>query len=145
MENPEQFAAWAFAAGVPDPRGKTLPGKFPNQPMINPNCFAAFSQMLWDLGFRHHEELQTKWVKPGTGPYSNFQTWDLVDAKPVMEQILVEEFPEIAKKLTQVTPENHRQAVKEQTEALQEAFARLQEAQEQAKNHSRHMEVFPTE
>jgi hypothetical protein len=128
MDDPEQFAAWAFAAGIPDPRSKKAPGKFPHQPMVNPACFPALSQMLWDLGFRHHADKQTKWVKPARGTHSNFQCWDMVDVKPLAEQMLVEEFPEMAKKLARVTPENHKDMVKEQGEMVQELLRTLQEA-----------------
>lgn len=108
-----------------------MPGKkFPHHPM-NPGVFAGVSQMLWDFGFRHHSELQTQWVKPTKGTYSNFQCWDIVDVKPLMEEMVVEEFPELAQKLSRVTPENHKEMVKEQTELLREVFQRLQEAQSQ--------------
>jgi hypothetical protein len=115
---------------VPDPRSKNFPGRFPNQPLINPNCFGALSELLWDLGFRHHEDLQTKWVKPLSGPASNFSVWDITDVKPHAAEMLVDQFPEVAKKLEKVTPENHQEALREQSAALKESLKRLESAQE---------------
>lgn len=110
-----------------------MPGKFPNQPLINPNCFGVLSEQMWELGFRHHPELQTRWIKPVTGPTRNFTTWDLVDVMPTAVEMLVEEFPEKAKSLAQVTPENYKQMAKEQEaivmgklEELQAALAKMQ-------------------
>lgn len=128
MDNPEQFAAWAFAAGVPHPRSEEIPGKFPNQPLINQNCFPSLSKQMWQFGFRHHPELQEKWVKPATGQLRNFTTWDVVDAMPTVAEMLVEEFPEKAKTLAGVTPENHKQMVKEQEAKVTDMLAKLQAA-----------------
>lgn len=108
-----------------------MPGKFPNQPLISPACFNVLSEQLWELGFRHHPELQTRWIKPVQGAVRNFTTWDLVDIMPTAVEMLVEEFPEKAKTLAGVTPENHKQMVKEQ-EAL--VLGKLQELQAAIEN-----------
>lgn len=75
MENPEEFAAWAFAAGIPDPRGP----EWGHQPLVPAPCFPALSRMLWDMGFRHHADLQTKWVADFSGPERNFVAAGLSD------------------------------------------------------------------
>lgn len=131
FENPEEFAAWAFAAGVPDPRGP----RHQNQPLIPAKCAPGLSQMLWDMGFRHHEELQTKWVGQASGPTRNFEAWGTTDINP--EDILgdvaafaADQFPDVAERVSRVTPETHKQALAEQTEQLLSALDRLKEAQE---------------
>lgn len=129
MENPEQFAAWAFAAGVPDPRGE----QYPHQPLIPAKCFAGLSKMLWDFGFRWHEDKQTKWVAPRSGPTRNFEAWGATDIKPEdimgdVAQMAVEQFPEVAAKVAAVTPENHQEALEEATKDLLSKIERLNEA-----------------
>lgn len=104
-----------------------MPGKFPNQPLISPACFGVLSEQLWQLGFRHHPELQEKWIKPVNGQLQNFTTWDLVDVMPKAAEMIVEEFPEVAKTLSKVTPENHKQMVQEQTASLIEKLSLLQQ------------------
>lgn len=101
MENPEEFAAWAFAAGIPDPRGE----QFGHQPLIPAPCFASVSRMLWDLGFRHHGDLQTKWVADYRGPERNFVAVGLSDVDPqtVVQEtadVVAEQFPALAAQLS---------------------------------------------
>lgn len=36
-------------------------------PLIGPQLVEGVSQMLWDFGFRHHSEYQTKWVDGAAG------------------------------------------------------------------------------
>lgn len=110
-----------------------MPGKFPNQPLISPNCFSVLSEQMWELGFRHHPELQTRWIKPVSGAARNFTTWDLVDIMPTAVEMLVEEFPEKAKTLAMVTPENHKQMVKEQEALVMDKLQALQAAIENMK------------
>lgn len=131
-EKPEEFAAWVFAAGVPDPRNDTIQGgRFPDQPLIPPACFGAVSKRLWKLGFRHHPELQEEWVKPANNrQFRNFTVWDVVDKMPEAAEFIVEEFPDIAKTLAKVTPENHREMVQAQGEKVMSLLEQLQKAQE---------------
>jgi len=128
MDDPEEFAAWAFAAGIPDPRGE----QFPNQPLIPAPCFSKVSKMLWNLGFRHHADLQTKWVADYSGPDRNLVALGLSDTpESVVEkaaEMLADQFPSIAARVASVTPENRDQLVAEQTEALKESLDRLREA-----------------
>lgn len=63
MDNPEQFAAWCWAGGIPDPS----PVRPDPIPIIAPQLTAGISQQLWDFGFRHHSDLQTKWIEGGAG------------------------------------------------------------------------------
>ena len=93
MTKPTEFAAWPFSAGIPDPRGD----RYPHQPLVPPQCFPALSQMLWDLGFRHHEEEQVKWVNPRSGPAMNFEAWGLTDKSPAeVAEELAKSSPELA-------------------------------------------------
>ena len=131
MDDPEQFAAWAFAAGVPDPRGE----RYPNQPLIPAKCFPALSKMLWDFGFRFDPEKQTKWVGQRSGPTRNFEAWGTTDIKPEdimgdLAQMAAEEFPEVAAKVAAVTPENHKEAFEAQAKELLSALDRLKAANE---------------
>ena len=136
MNDPEQFCAWAFAAGVPDPRGD----KYQPQPLVPAKCTPGLSRMLWNLGFRHHPELQTEWVNPASGPTRNFEAWGTTKINP--EDILgdvaafaADQFPDVAERVSKVTPETHKQALAEQAEQLLSSVARLQEAQERLNAH----------
>jgi hypothetical protein len=131
MNNPEEFAAWAFGAGVPDPRGE----RYPNQPLIPGKCFGPLSKMLWDLGFRHHDDLQTKWVGVASGPMRNFEAWGTTDIKPEdivadVAAMAVDQFPEVAAKVAAVTPETHKEALESATADLVEKLNRLNAARE---------------
>jgi hypothetical protein len=126
MNNPEQFAAWAFAAGVPDPRA----GQWPNQPLIPPAAMPRLSKLLWDLGFRHVAEDQTLWITPGTGPDRNFQTWATTDVMPNAAEMLAEIAPDKAAAITRVTPETHQAALQEAADNLLASIAKLKVAQE---------------
>lgn len=85
---------------------------------------------MWELGFRHHPELQERWLKPASGQLRNFTTWDLVEVMPTAAEMVVEEFPEVVKTLAKVTPENHKQMVKEQEAKVTDMLAKLQAAVE---------------
>lgn len=61
--NPKQHAAWCWAAGIPDPS----PARPMPIPLIAPQLTEGVSEMLWDFGFRHHPELQTKWIDGTAG------------------------------------------------------------------------------
>jgi hypothetical protein len=131
MENPSEFAAWAFAAGIPDPRGE----QFGNQPLIPAPCFPALSRMLWDLGFRHHADLQTKWVPDYPGPDRNLLALGLTDTEPekltaLAAEMLVDQFPAVAERLKNVTPENRDEFIAEQAQELMSAMGRLKAATE---------------
>lgn len=128
MNNPDEFAVWALAAGVPDPRN--APG-MPNLPLIPPMCFASYSRLLWDLGFRWHEDKQTKWVAAAGG---FGQVSPTVDVKPeevpkLAVEMLADQFPEVAAKLTAVSPETRDQEAAAAARKLLESLDRLREAQ----------------
>lgn len=61
--NPKQHAAWCWAAGIPDPS----PARPMPIPLIGPMLVEGISEMLWDFGFRHHPDLQTKWIQGNAG------------------------------------------------------------------------------
>lgn len=131
MENPEEFAAWAFAAGIPDPRGE----RFGHQPLIPAPCFPALSKMLWEMGFRHHADLQTRWVSDYSGPDRNFVALGVTDVSPesLMEQaaeMVVDQFPDVAARIAAMTPENRDQMLREQAAELLSSVERLKAASE---------------
>lgn len=129
MENPEEMAAWCFAAGIPDPRGQ----QYGYQPLIPAPCFPSVSQMLWDFGFRHHADLQTKWVPEFGGPDRNFVALGVTDVKPenvvpLAAEMLVDQFPEVADRLRRVTVENRDEVAREQAQELLSSLERLKAA-----------------
>jgi hypothetical protein len=129
MENPQEFAAWAFAAGIPDPRYNNVTF----QTLIPAPCFPALSQMLWDLGFRHHAELQTKWVPEYAGGDRNIMALGLTATEPddllaSATEMVVDQFPEVAERLRQMNPENRDEMMREQAALLLSSVQRLQAA-----------------
>ena len=131
MDDPREFAAWAFAAGIPDPRA----GAASFQTLIPAPCFPALSQMLWDFGFRHHAELQTKWVTDYPGCDRNFVALGLTDEQPSKDDVVrkatemvVDQFPAVADRLRQMNPENRDEIVREQAEALLKSMEKLRAA-----------------
>lgn len=131
LDKPEEMFAWMFAAGVPDPRAGG--DKFPNQPLIPPQCWPAFSAMLYKMGARFHPDLQEMWVKPGGGLLSNFQANGVTDIRPSDIEgdaagMLAEQFPDVAARVAQVTPDTHAEALREQSDALMDSLERLRAA-----------------
>lgn len=129
MDDPKEFAAWAFAAGIPDPRYKNLTF---NQ-LIPAPCFAAISEMLWNFGFRHHPELQTAWVPEYAGADRNLLALGVTDVNPenVVElaaEMVADQFPDVAQKIMQMNPENREQMVRDQAVALLASVERLKQA-----------------
>lgn len=129
MNDPKEFAAWAFAAGVPDPRYKNLTF----QTLIPAPCFAAISEMLWHFGFRHHSELQTKWVPEYAGADRNLLALGVTDVNPenvvgLAAEMVADQFPEVADRLMQMNPENRDEMIREQAQALLASVQRLQQA-----------------
>lgn len=129
MENPKEFAAWAFSAGVPDPRYKNLTF----QTLIPAPCFAAISEMLWDFGFRHNPDLQTRWVPEYAGADRNLLALGTTDVQPeevvpLAAEMLVDQFPDIAARINQMNPENREEMIREQAEALLASMEKLQQA-----------------
>lgn len=127
---PDEAFAWMFAAGVPDPR---LSGKYPNQPLISPACWPAFSEMLWKMGARFHPELQELWVEPSEGPMGNFTVCGTTTVKPEeieghVAEMVVDQFPEIAQQISRVTPDTHSEALQAQASKLMSSLERLRAA-----------------
>lgn len=129
MENPKEFAAWAFAAGIPDPRYNNVTF----QTLIPAPCFAAISEMLWDFGFRHHPDLQKKWVPEYAGADRNLVALGTTDVQPeevvpLAAEMLVDQFPEVAARINQMNPENREEMIREQAQALLTSMQKLQAA-----------------
>jgi hypothetical protein len=91
--------------------------------------------MLWDFGFRHHADLQTKWVPEYPGPDRNLLALGVTDKEPekltaLAAEMLIDQFPAVAEKLSKVTPENRDQFIQEQAGELLSAMERLKAATE---------------
>lgn len=129
MSNPKEFAAWAFAAGIPDPRYNNTT----YQSVLPAAVFPAISQMLWDFGFRHHPEFQTKWVPEYAGADRNFVALGVTDMEPddLIEkaaEMVVDQFPEVADRLRRMNSENQEEVIREQAQELLASVRRLREA-----------------
>lgn len=132
MDDPKEFAAWAFAAGIPDPRYKNLTFNT----LIPAPCFPAISEMLWHFGFRHHPELQTKWVNGYTGGDRNIMPLGTVETDPdsvtsenVVEfaaEMVADQFPQVADRIRQMNPENRDELIREQAQELLQSVQKLQ-------------------
>ena len=83
-------------------------------PLIPPQLAEGVSEMLWNFGFRHHPELQTKWIEGAAGlgmlakivgkaPENNFS--DLA------RQFLSENRPEILDQIDNANTEEEREAL----------------------------------
>lgn len=126
MDDPKEHFAWAFAAGVPNPRGKHLGF----QTLIPAPCFPLISEMLWNFGFRHHPELQTEWVPEYAGADRNFVALGVTDVEPadVMEtamQMVVDQFPDVAARIASMTPENRDEVMAAQARDLMASLEKL--------------------
>lgn len=129
MDDPKEHFAWAFAAGVPDPRYKNLTFNA----LIPAPCFAAISEMLWNFGFRHHPELQTKWVPAYAGVDRNLLALGVTDVNPdnivdLAAEMVADQFPDVAERIMKMTPENRDDVMREQAEALLASVEKLKQA-----------------
>ncbi|MEU2013115.1 hypothetical protein [Nocardia sp. NPDC019302] len=145
MTDPRQHFAWALNF-FPSPNQQM--GDVPIHPTVRP----GMSQMLWDLGYRHQPELQTKWFVPGDHPeagYLNVPT--LVDAEQYQQYHAVHEDPEtenekwrdtaeallgkldpkLVERIRNMTPEERAAAAEVQRQQLPAAFDRLAELKKQ--------------
>ena len=106
-ENPQQHAAWCWAAGVPDP----APARPVPIPLIPPQLAAGISEMLWNFGFRHHPELQTRWIEGSAGLGMLAK---IVDSAPVSNfsdlarQFLAEKRPDILEEIDSANSSDER-------------------------------------
>jgi hypothetical protein len=137
--DPRQHFAWALGA-FPGPNLQM--GDVPLHPMVRPEL----SQRLWDCGFRHHPELQTKWFIPGRHPEAGYLNAPIVvdrqeydeylaahadpeaDAekwRTAAETMLAQVDPKLAARIATMTPEEKAAALQTQREQLPAAFDRL--------------------
>jgi hypothetical protein len=85
--------AWWFAAGVCDPRPGGYPKQlYPNQQWCLKQSWEPTSQLMWDLGFRWHPELATRWLQGG-GQFGLAEIVDKQPEEPDMDE-LIEQFAE---------------------------------------------------
>lgn len=127
MDDPREFAAWAFAAGVPDPRGHGY------QTLIPAPCFPVISEMLWNFGFRHHADLQTKWVPEYFGPDRNMVALGLTDSDPkdvvaAATEMVVDQFPDVAARLAGMNEHNRDEVIAAQARELLASVEKLRAA-----------------
>lgn len=141
MNDPAQHFAWALGA-LPSPNPEM--GSVPFPPVARP----LLSQLLWDLGFRHDETKQVKWLIPGDHPeggYLNvpkivdrceFDEWLAAHSDPdgeaekwraTAEMLLGRLDPKLAQRIADMTPEQKAQAVEVQRQNLPPALKRLAE------------------
>lgn len=131
-DNPKKFAAWCWAAGIPDPS----PVRPHPIPLIMPQLVEGLSEMLWDFGFRHHPTKQTKWIE-GTAGLGMIAK--LADKAPKVDpiEVLAEEFlavenPKLLEFIKKAPPEQRVQLVKD----LEKNFEVIQSLMHQLKNGS---------
>ena len=126
MDDPREFAAWAFAAGIPDQRGNGY------QTLIPAPCFPIISEMLWNFGFRHHADLQTKWVPEYVGPDRNLVALGLSDSPSdlvsVATEMVVDQFPDVAARLAGMNAENRDELIAAQARELLASVEKLRAA-----------------
>lgn len=113
MDDPKKFAAWCWAGGIPDPS----PVRPMPIPLISPQLTEGVSQMLWDFGFRHHPDKQSKWIAGGAGLG---MIADLVDAAPakdpvvdLAEQFLSAENPQLLEAIQKAPPEKREELIRD--------------------------------
>lgn len=118
----KQMAAWCWAAGVQDPRDAS----HVRIPLVLPQLCEGISEMLWDFGFRHHPELQKKWID-GVGAMGVVAA--IVKEPPagdILEtagkEFLLESNPELAERIKNASPEEKENLLKE----LEKNFRELQ-------------------
>lgn len=120
-DNPQEFAAWCWAAGIPDPS----PVRPAPIPLIGPMLVNGVSEMLWHFGFRHHPDLQTKWI---TGTAGVATMADLTDRKPEADsfnekakEFLSSTNPKLLEAVLRGTPDERAEMLKQ----LEGSFAEL--------------------
>lgn len=139
MSDPSQHFAWAVPS-FPAPN-KDM-GDVPVPASVRPEL----SQRLWDLGFRHVADLQTKWFIPGDHPEGGWLNIpELVDRakydahrekntnpdgaaeqwQATAEALLGRLDPKLAQRIADMTPEQRAAAAAVQREQLPAAMQRL--------------------
>lgn len=145
MSDPRQHFAWALQF-FPSPNPQM--GEVPIQPAVRP----GLSEMLWDLGYRHNPELQTKWFVPGDHPEAGWMNVpSLVNAeerrqyeavhddpeaendkwRETAEAMLGKLDPKLVERIKSMTPEERAAAVEVQRKQIPAAFERLAELKKQ--------------
>lgn len=129
-DDPKKFAAWAWAAGIPDP-GVNRPEPIP---LISPPLVEGVSKMLWDFGFRHHAELQTQWIEGAAGLGTIAQ---IVDKEPqdhpmdaLAERFLADEDPRLLEAIRKAPPEEKAKLLAELEKNLKGVQAMIEKLKE---------------
>ncbi|MEV0357099.1 hypothetical protein AB0H71_13660 [Nocardia sp. NPDC050697] len=145
MADPRQHLAWALMF-FPSPNPQM--GEVPIQPAVRP----LLSQLLWDLGFRHNPELQTKWFTPGDHPEGGWLNvpnvvdraghaqWKAAHSDPeaeaekwrgTAESLLGVLNPKLAGRIENMTPDERAAAQATYRQQMPAAFDRLAELKKQ--------------
>jgi hypothetical protein len=148
MDDPRQFAAWALGS-FPAPNKQM--GDVP----LTPPVPADFSERLSQLGFRHHPELQTKWLIAGDHPEAGYlNVPKIVDRaeyeahlaahadpeaeaenwRATAEAVLGKLDPKLLHRITAMTDEQKAAAAQVQREHIPKAFERLAQLREEIEN-----------
>lgn len=80
-------------------------------PLIAPQLVEGISQMLWDFGFRHHEELQTRWIEgaAGLGMVAKFSEKKPDDSfRAMAEEFLQANNPELLEEVRKSSPDEKK-------------------------------------
>jgi hypothetical protein len=80
-------------------------------PLIGPVLVESISQLLWDFGFRHHPDLQTKWIEgmAGLGTVAKLSDGPPPpedDFSDLAQQFLAENNPDVLDALRSGKPED---------------------------------------
>lgn len=96
--------------------------------MIAPQLVEGLSEMLWDFGFRHHPDLQTKWIEGSAGLGGVAR---MVESPPssdefteAAESFLEANNPDLLRRIRNGSPEEKAALMKD----LEANFSRLSEA-----------------
>jgi hypothetical protein len=141
MSDPRQHHAWALGSFP-------APNRQMGDVALHPLVVAEFSERLTDFGFRHHPELQTKWLIPGDHPeagYLNvpkivdreeYEAWLATQSDPAAaeqsmrakaEEVLGKVNPRLLERINSMTDEERQAELAEQRAQLPAAFDRLAE------------------
>lgn len=120
-DNPKEFAAWCWAAGIPDPS----PVRPAPIPLIAPMLVEGISEMLWNFGYRYHPELQVRWIDGMAGLAT---VADVSESKPEVDPFdrMAEDFlsannPKLLEAIRMAKPEDRTQLLGQ----LEKSFSEL--------------------
>lgn len=84
-------------------------------PLIAPQLVEGISEMLWEFGFRHHPELQTRWIDgaAGLGMVARFsEKRPADDFNDMAEEFLAANNPELLEAVRNSSPDEKKKLLK---------------------------------